>query len=175
MTELLDMALQTGFTHAGVLDIKTIELRQDVRDMCAENLCGKFGKNWSCPPGCGSLEELKNRISEFRQGVLVQTVAQLEDEFDVETMLETERIHKKRFTQLYNTLRQHCTGVLALGVGCCDRCAQCTYPDAPCRFPEERIISMEACGLMVSQIVKDNGMQYYHGKNTITYTSCYLL
>lgn len=175
MTELLKKALQAGFTHAGALDVKTLELRQAVRDMCAENVCGKFGKSWSCPPGCGSLEALKELLSGYSRGILVQTVAQLEDEFDFEAMMEAERQHKKRFAALHRSLRQQEGKVLALGAGCCDLCESCTYPDAPCRFPDLRQISMEACGMLVNQVLKDNGMAYYYGKNTISYTSCYLL
>lgn len=175
MTELSDMALQAGFTHAGKLDVKTIELREDVRAMCAENLCGKFGKSWSCPPGCGSLEDVRQLLSGFSEGLLVQSVAELEDEFDIETMMEAEQAHKLRFVALHKALRRQYPRVLALGVGCCTVCQNCTYPDAPCRFPEEKQISMEACGMLVNQVLKDNGMAYYYGKNTISYTSCYLL
>lgn len=175
MRDLLTQALQAGFTHAGVLNPKTIELREDVRAMCAENLCGKFGKNWGCPPGCGELDALKSAIGTFSRGILVQSVGLLEDEFDVDAMMETERLHRKRFLEFHKALRQQYPKVLALGVGCCTRCENCTYPDAPCRFPEERTVSMEACGMMVAQVLKDNGMAYYYGKNTISYTSCYLL
>ena len=34
---------------------------------------------------------------------------------------------------------------------------------------------MSAYGLFVSQVCKDNGMEYNHGKDTMTYSSCYLL
>lgn len=34
--ELKNLALESGFTHAAPLDTATIELKQDVRDMCAQ-------------------------------------------------------------------------------------------------------------------------------------------
>lgn len=175
MLDLVQRALQAGFTHAGSLDPQNIELREDVRAMCAENRCGKFGKNWSCPPACGSLEEWKGQLSGYSCGILVQTVAWLEDTFDVGTMMQAEKDHKERFTRFYQVLRRQYPHVLALGAGCCTVCESCTCPDAPCRFPEKRQISMEACGMLVDQVLKNNGMQYYYGKNTISYTSCYLL
>ena len=175
MHELLNDALQAGFTHVGALDPKTIALKEDVREMCAQDLCGKYGKSWSCPPGCGTLEELGKIIHGYETGILVQTVAQLEDGFDFETMAAAEQAHKKTFTAFYRVLRDRYPNVLALGAGFCTVCAQCTYPDAPCRFPAEKQVSMEACGIVVSQVLKDNGMAYHYGKNTISYTSCYLL
>lgn len=175
MNELLELAQKAGFSHVGALKPSTIRLRQQVRQMCAENTCGQYAKRWSCPPGCGELETLQKEVSQYHTGILVQSTAQLEDEFDVETMMEAEKAHKKRFEALYQTLRQRYSQVLALGAGCCSKCGECTYPDAPCRLPEEMTASMEAYGILVSQVCKDNGVEYYYGKETITYTSCFLI
>lgn len=164
-----------GFQYVAPLKASTIELRQEVRDMCAANTCGKYDKNWSCPPGCGSLEELRARIAGYTEGVLVQSVGELEDEMDGETMMETERRHKATFYRFLDELLPQYPGLLALGTGCCTQCKRCTYPDAPCRFPERQVSSMESYGMLVLQVCKDNDMQYYYGPCTISYTSCFLL
>ena len=65
--------------------------------------------------------------------------------------------------------------VLAVGAGCCTQCAKCTYPEEPCRFPEKQITSMEAYGMLVLEICKQNGLQYYYGSDKMAYTSCFLL
>ena len=44
------------------------------------------------------------------------------------------------------------------------------YSYAPGMFP-----SMEAYGLLVSDACTSAGLEYYYGKNTMTYTSCILL
>ena len=51
-----------GFTSVVRLDPATIELREDVRAMCASGKCRMYGKSWSCPPACGSLEELRAHL-----------------------------------------------------------------------------------------------------------------
>lgn len=89
-----------GFTHIAPLDCSTIQLLPEVRQMCASNTCHMYGKNWSCPPGCGTLEECENRVRQYRHGILVQTVGNLEDSMDVETMMETEVAHKEHFFAL---------------------------------------------------------------------------
>ena len=61
-----------------------------------------------------------------------------------------------------------------MGAGACTRCEACTYPHAPCRFPELVHPSMEACGLLVSEVCTKNDMDYNHGQNTITLVSCCL-
>ena len=95
-----------------------------------------YDKRWSCPPGCGTLEECTDRISRYDHGILVQTVGELEDELDGEGMIEAEHRHKDHFLKMNNLLRQHRKDVLALGSGCCTLCKTCTYPEEPCRFPD---------------------------------------
>ena len=91
--------------------------------------------------------------------------------------MEAEARHKERFRQLTQALyhRDGRENVLPMGAGTCRRCARCTYPDAPCRFPEEQVVSMEAYGLLVSQVCQDCGAVYYHGPRTMTYVSCIFL
>lgn len=170
MEQILQLAQQAGFTKVAPMDPATIELKEEVRQMCAA--CGQYGKCWSCPPGCGTLEECAQRVAAYQKGILVQTTGQLEDEFDGEGMMETEALHKERFTTLRQLLQDR--NVLALGAGCCKVCKTCTCPDEPCRFPQKRISSMEAYGMVVTEVCRANNMPYNYGKNTITYTSCVL-
>lgn len=168
-------ALEAGFTEAGILQLKTLRLLPEVREMCSSGSCQQYGCRWSCPPGCGTLEDCRTRLSRYQTGLLVQTVGVLEDEFDGEGMLAAEQQHKKRFFTLRRTLRERYPDVLALGAGCCTVCPVCTYPDGPCRYPEQMVSSMEAYGLLVQEICARNGFSYYYGKNRISYTSCFLL
>lgn len=174
--EALEKLAETvGFTHIGPLDRSTIELRTEVREMCRTGNCGAYGKKWSCPPACGSLEECQKRLEQYDRGILVQTVGELEDSLDYEAMMETEAEHKKHFADMEKLLRQQYPDMLAIGAGACTKCRECTYPDAPCRFPKEAFASMEAYGMLVLQVCKSNDMKYYYGPNTIAYTSMFLL
>ena len=172
--ELEKLALGSGFTHAVPLDTTTISLKQEVRDMC-KNGCQQYARRWSCPPGCGSLEECEAKVRQYKYGIIVQTVGELEDIFDGEGMMETEARHKEYFVEFEKKLREIYPDMLAIGAGCCTKCKVCTYPDAPCRFPKQAFSSMEAYGMLVTQVCQANELQYYYGDCTIAYTSCYLL
>ena len=172
---LAALAQAAGFTCWARLDVGTIVLKPEVRAMCAANTCGQYGRRWSCPPGCGSLEDCARELAGMRRGILVQTVGDVEDSFDFEAMAEIEAAHKARFARMHGELRASGARVLALGSGCCTQCAACTYPKAPCRFPEKRIASMEAFGILVLEVCKANGLPYYYGEGKIAYTSCFLL
>ena len=172
---LIKQAEENGFSHAGPLDVSTIHLLPEVREMCAQNKCTAYNTNWCCPPGLGDLPECEKKIGAYTRGLLVQTTGELEDELDGETMMETQDLHKKHFDAMYKELRKEYPNLLACGAGTCTRCKKCTYPDAPCRFPEHRFASMEAYGMLVTQVCQANNLPYYYGPCTITYTSCYLL
>lgn len=173
--KLQSLGQAAGFTHVAPLDCSTIQLMPDVRQMCAVNTCHMYGKNWCCPPGCGTLEECGERIRRYRYGILVQTVGELEDSMDGEGMMETEAAHKENFFRLEEALRPLYPSMLPIGSGSCTRCKTCTYPEAPCRFPDKTFASMEAYGMLVTQVCQDNHLPYYYGPCTIAYTSCFLL
>lgn len=171
---LAAMAEEAGFRQFAPLDPATIQPRQEVRDMCAANTCGRYGACWSCPPGCGTLEECRERLRGATGGILVQSVGDVEDGFDFEAMMAIEGEHKARFAEMYRQLQGAGAPVLALGAGCCTQCATCTCPDSPCRFPEKQISSMEAYGILVLEVCKANGLPYYYGPEKMAYTSCFL-
>lgn len=175
MNGIIQQAYNAGFTHAVPLDPKTVHLKPEVRQMCASNRCGQYGRRWSCPPACGSLASGAKRIAAYRQGILVQTVGTLEDELDGEGMMAAQALHKEQFAQLHVILKHQFPHLLALGAGCCTVCKNCTYPDAPCRYPEKQLTSMEAYGIEVTQVCRENSLSYYYGPLTITYTGCFLL
>ncbi len=172
---LIKEAIENGFSQACVLNNKALVFMPEVRQMCSANRCKQYNTNWSCPPGCGTIEDSAKKAAKYSFGILVQTIGQLEDEFDFETMGETSEKHKKNFAALVEKLKQRYDDVLPMGAGPCDICKKCTYPDAPCRFPDKAITAMEAYGLFVSKVCEMSGIPYNNGKNTVTYTSVYLL
>ena len=173
--KLAQLAEKSGFSAWSSLDVSTIELKPEVRDMCAVNSCGQYGKRWSCPPGCGTLEECAEKLKGYTMGILVQTVGEIEDSFDFEAMMEIEAEHKVHFKEMYAALRELNLNVVALGAGCCTNCRDCTYPDQPCRFPDKLVSSMEAYGMVVNEMCKANGLAYNYGPERMAYTSCFLL
>ena len=174
MERILELARQLGFSHGTQLNIAALEFRPEVRDMCAADRCSSYGKNWSCPPACGTPEVCKQKLTACRRGILVQTVGEMEDDFDAEAIGQTYLRHKAAFDALARQTRILYPNCLPLTAGACTLCKKCTCPDRPCRFPGKRLSSMEAYGLLVSDVCLRSGLAYNHGPKTITYTSCIL-
>ena len=141
--------------------------------MCATDKCKAYGKNWTCPPMCGSLEECGAKMASFSRGILLQTIGTMEKRIDTAAYRLTEQKHLEQFHRLAAAIRSRYPDALCLGSGGCRICPQCAWPD-PCRFPEKACSSMEAYGLFVTQVCRDNNCDYYHGDRTITYTACIL-
>jgi bifunctional UDP-N-acetylglucosamine pyrophosphorylase/glucosamine-1-phosphate N-acetyltransferase len=171
---LISEALSEGLSQAGTLSCEALEFMPEVRDMCAADRCHSYGKNWTCPPACGTIKEAALKASKYSQGIIVQTIGHLDDDFDYENMQATAEKHKENFEKLVTRLRTRFPNMLPMGAGACTICKQCTYPDAPCRFPDRAIPSMEAYGLFVSKVCTLSGIKYNNGPLSITYTSCIL-
>jgi len=172
--QLAVLAEDCGFTHSVPLDVSKLEFLQDVRDMCNAEQCNNYNKSWSCPPACGSLEDMRERVKGYATGLLVQTVGDIEDSYDWDGIMEASVRHKDNFGRMWDELEKQYASLLAMGAGSCSLCNLCAYPDAPCRFPHRMSVSMEACGLFVSRVCADNGLAYNYGQDKIAFTSCYL-
>lgn len=179
-------AYDIGFECCGYTSTTEIDVNPKVRDMCAADRCKAYNKNWMCPPACGTLETFEAIIAKYSLCVVVQTVSILEDEFDFEGMAEAEQVHKDRFEALVQTARSTLASnsksytikqedLFPLSAGSCSVCPSCSYPEEPCRNPSKAFVSMEAAGLLVSDVCEAASIPYFHGKGTLAYTSCLLI
>jgi predicted metal-binding protein len=161
--------------HTGPLDVDTILIREEVRTVCAENKYKAYNSNWSCPPACGTLAECEVLLRKYKNGLILQTTGVLKNALDYEEMLKIGKDHGKNIAAFREKIKVLYLDSLLLGTGGCNRCEKCTYPDSPCRFPNEIIHSVEAFGMVVSDVCKNNNLPYYYGPNTLTYVGCILI
>ncbi len=162
-----------GFTEAKTFDPAILQAREDVRAMCAQDKCRAYGKNWTCPPHCGTIAECEAAMHRYRHGLLLQTVGHMTKDIDARAYRETEQRHLESFSRLCQAMRRQYPSALCLGSGGCRSCKVCAWPEA-CRFPEQAVSSMEGYGLFVTQVCRDVGLPYHHGEKTITYSACIL-
>ena len=172
MDKWISLAEQLGMS-AAILDVRLLRPVQMVRNACVADTCGAYGKNWTCPPYCGTLEQCDEKIHSYSRGILLQTVGILDKIIDTKGYARVEKAHLAQFAVFCDALRREYPEALCLGSGGCRICEQCAWPE-PCRFPQRACASMEGYGLFVTQVCRDHGVTYYHGQKTITYCSCVL-
>jgi len=174
---MIEVCLELGATHAVAASIKSIRIAPEFRAPCEMNSCGHYDKNWTCPPGIGSLKECEKRVRSFSKGVLFQKVYGLEGCFDIEGM---EKAHDD-FFRLINSIQDSIPKEIKnsdhtiLGAGACAVCAECSYLEGEeCRFPDKAVSSVEAHGIDVKKLLEDNGLSYINGVNTVSYVGLLL-
>lgn len=175
MAGIEQMIEACGFESVGTCSTERLQVNPEVRSMCSSDRCQNYERSWSCPPACGELADFQALIEGRQTCYVVQTVAHLEDEFDIETMMEAEATHKERMFRLKDLIGAASADAEVFGAGGCTMCSRCTYPDEPCRFPEKMMVSMEAAGLLVSDVCQAADIPYNHGKNTMAYTGCVIV
>ena len=170
VNQLLQEICSWNIKNAVVLKTESISFSDTVRKYCERNACGYYGKNWSCPPGVGPLDALRERATQFKQGLLIQTLHYIKNSFDLEGMIAAKKGHDQIIRRVYQLALEMGIGEsLLLGAGFCDICDVCAYGEGePCRFPDEALASLEAYGIDVVKLAKDCGIPYHHGTGTVS-------
>ena len=166
--------MEAGFTECGSLSPRELRFHSEVRKICEGNSCRNYGASWACPPAVGTLEDCRARVERYGNMLLFTKKYAMESSFDFEAMGEGLQDFKKAVDRLHELVAPRLPDHLLLSNEGCGRCRKCTYPDAPCRFPDRNFSSMEASGLLVNQVCSDNGVPYNYGKGKMAYTSCLL-
>ena len=164
--------IRKHFENVKEISTAKIILSQEVRKMCEQNKCGQYGKNWTCPPAVKSVDEFKADIAAYDTFLIIYQVYDVKSSFDWRGMVAAGDDFKDRLCALKREMEAAHPDLdfLFLGAGGCHLCKRCTYlDDEPCRCPEDAIVSVEAAGMDVMALMKDNGLKYYHGKNTVTF------
>jgi predicted metal-binding protein len=144
---------------------------EEVRDICKQNKCGMYGSSWACPPAVGSVEECKARCLAYSHSFMFTTVTEVKNRHDVKEWIRAGKEHEKLTDHVADIFRSHDADALVLSTEGCILCKTCTYPNAPCRFPDRMHPATEGYGIMVMQQAKACNIKYNNGTDTITYFS----
>lgn len=160
---------QIGISEYGVIPTDKIVFGQEVRRLCEQNTCGFYGTTWACPPAVGTLESCKEKCLSFQNALVFNTWYALEDSLDWEGMMEGHKKFKNVCDRLYNLAKEEFPSIFMLSNEGCHHCGQCTYPDAPCRFPHLLAPPIESYGIYVNELAHAANIKYNNGENTVTY------
>lgn len=162
--EMIQWAVQEGFSAASVVDTDQIVFDPSFRPYCAENLCGQYGANYSCPPDCGSPEEMKQRVLAHRKALVLQSIWQVRDYSDTAAIKQAKKDHNAAELRLVKRLRAAgCDGIIVGASGCalCSPCAQTL--GMPCNFPDLKYSCMSAYCIFVKKLADACSMDYTCG------------
>lgn len=159
--KIIEEALKEGFYKAYIIPTGDIVFDPVFRPFCEENICGQYGINYSCPPDCGTPEEMKNRILAHKKALVLQTVWTISDLADSPAIKKAKGFHNKSTIKLVKKLRQeNITGII-VGSSGCNLCKKCAKQDnKPCPLPEFAFSCMSAYCIYVKKLADRCNMEY---------------
>ena len=140
-----------------------------VRAIC-ENECPMYNKSWACPPAVGTVAECRARCLRYRQALMISSVSEVSDIANIDETLATRAPHEALTRQVTHLVRAQCPDTLTLSTESCVHCEKCTWPDAPCRFPDKMYPCVESYGILATDIAEKCGMDFFNG-NIVTWFS----
>ena len=171
--EMTSMAAEEGFAAAVVPDTKDIPFDPSFRPLCAENLCGKYGANYSCPPDCGTPDEMRARIQAHRHAL--QTIWEIADYSDSKAIKAAKKEHNAATLRLLGRLRRADVPGFPVGASGCALCETCAITEKkPCRYPDLYYSCMSAYCIFVRRLAEQCGMEYDCGPGLLAFFGMYV-
>ena len=159
--ELVELAEKEGFAGTAVVDTAEIPFDFSFRPYCEENLCGKYGANYSCPPDCGSCEEMKQRIVEKNTALVLQTIWEIGSYENKQGIIESKKAHNAAILRFTEKLRQAGIRGFCLGYGGCPLCDPCKrITNEPCAHPDKKISCMSAYCIDVAKLAEKCDLEF---------------
>lgn len=151
---LLELAKEEGF-YAAMLTPEQVPVDEKFRVYCEQNLCGNYGANYSCPPDCGTVEELREKILAEDKILIVETIWDIDGYEDKAPIQKTKQIHNAMVLRLKAKMeKEGCVGFCS-GYNGCPLCSPCKRrEDLPCIHPDQRISCMSAYCIDVEELAK---------------------
>lgn len=154
-------------------DTRELTFSSRVRMVCQSD-CPRYGASWACPPAVGTVEECRERCLGYPCALLLTTMNEVDDIADMEGTLATRGGHEEVTHRVNALLRGQGAETYPLSTESCAICDQCTYPDAPCRFPERMFPCVESHGILVLELAERFGIDFQPQGNIVTWFSLIL-
>lgn len=164
--EIIEAIDQSGFDEYKEIGAEDLIFSESVFKSCEENTCGNYGKNHSCPPLSGSMEENQARFLAYKNGIIINKIV------DLGEFYEKMQSSAKEVEDCLDKLRKLVDGkpVMVAGPGGCRLCETCAaVTDEPCRFPDKRRYSMEGSGMDIVSMSRKFNMTYNAGDHKVGY------
>ena len=147
--EILRIAKEVGIENSAFMDAKDLVFEFEFRKYCEMNQCGNFGKNYGCPPDCGTPAEMKDKVK---------------------------KRHNAKIRIFINELEAKGIKGMAIMAGPCSACSPCAKVSGePCGFPEKRASCLSAYGINVAELCKTCGLSWDHGKHKVGFFGIYMM
>lgn len=157
---ILKLAESEGF-KAAITSPDQVPVDAKFRSFCEENLCGKYGANYSCPPDCGTFEELHSNIMAEDKILVLQTIWNIESYENKQAIQYAKDAHNAMILRLKSEMDHHGLSGFCSGYNGCPLCEPCKCSTGePCAHPNQRISCMSAYCVDVAELSKRCDLEF---------------
>lgn len=174
---LLELAEEEGFSQAAVIPTNAFLFVPEYRVYCEENRCGNYGKNYACPPYCGTVEDMRKRTAGYTWALVLKTDHPVANAMDGEETKPLKKLHNMLTRQLTGRLQSEklIEAGLSIMAGPCNLCTECKMPKGePCLFEAQRFSCLSAYCIDVAHLAETAGMPLAWEVNQVSFFSMYL-
>lgn len=158
---LIQAALDEGFAAAALIDTAQIPFEPAFRDFCKENLCGKYGVNYACPPACGEPEAMQRRVQALPRALVLQSIWPLAELCDSAGARRAKGVHNAASARLRSRLQAQGVDGFLIGASNCTLCDPCAIVSGkPCPHEELRFSCMSAYCIYVRLLAERCALPY---------------
>ena len=158
--EIIKLAEEMGFA-AAYIDTADVVQDPSFRKFCEDNLCGKYNANYSCPPDCGTVDEVQQRLKAGKRALVLQSIWDIGSYDNKDEIQKSKKTHNAAILRFTETLRQAGHKGFCLGYGGCPLCDPCKrVTNEPCAHPEQKISCMSAYCIDVAKLAEKCGLEF---------------
>ena len=99
------------------------------------------------------------------------TRAEVSDIANIDETLATRAPHEEITRLVHAMVREQASETMVLSTEACAHCEHCSYPNAPCRFPDRMYPCVESHGILVTDLAEHYGIDFMAGGNIVTWFS----
>ena len=159
-SELIKLAEREGFS-AAVIGVAHVPVDGKFRKFCENNLCGQYDANYSCPPACGTVEQMHEKILMGKRALVLKSEWPIESYQDTAAITQGKDAHNAGMLRLKKALQTEGYQGLMIGGSCCSLCKPCRMAKGePCPQPELRFSCMSAYCIDVAELAKRCGLEF---------------
>lgn len=166
-----------GVYRTAFVDTKDLVFNPEFRKYCEEDKCGNYDVNYSCPPYCGTPEEMQAKVMQYGRLLLVQTAWEVSDVMNTEETAEAKAKHNAISFNVLDTLKEMGMEPDAMMAGPCKLCKKVCMQmiGKPCPRDYRVFSCLSAYCIDVTKLAKTAGLECWCGDTRVLYFSMFML
>ncbi|MCD8249558.1 MAG: DUF2284 domain-containing protein [Lachnospiraceae bacterium] len=175
--QMINTALTCGFTDAVIISTEEFHFVPEYRHYCEENRCGNYGRNYGCPPACGTVEEMKERALAYRKGLVLRSLTPVDNAYDEEETKAIKKAHTRMTNVLIRRLKEEGMNGsgMAIMAGPCNLCSSCRMPEGKsCPHGKAPFSCLSAYCIDAMTLAKSAGIEMEWSMDEVSFFSIYL-